>query len=163
MKILIFSDTHGRTDKMREIISRSRLSAELVIHLGDCYTDLVDIRNDFPTVAMLTVRGNCDFGFLASDAPDSSTVTLEGHTIFYTHGSRYLVQNGVDALVYAAAERKADIALFGHTHVGYEAVVDGVHVFNPGSLERPRDTTNGTYGILELTKDRVCFTRKEYL
>ena len=163
MKMLIFSDTHGKTDTMLAVIRRHCASVELVIHLGDCCTDLADIRNEFPAIAMLSVRGNCDFGFAGTTVPDSGVITIEGHTVFYTHGSRYMVQNGLDSLAYAAAEKKADIALFGHTHVGFSGRVGDISLFNPGSLERPRDDTAGTYGILTLTKDSVVFERKEYV
>lgn len=81
MKILVFSDTHGRTDKMYDIISRKK-SAELVIHLGDCCSDLESVRGSFPEKAFLGVRGNCDF-FRTEDYPEFRTVTLEGPHIFY--------------------------------------------------------------------------------
>ena len=162
MKILIFSETHGETSRMYDIISRSRMTTDLVIHLGDCYTDLVDIRNEFPTIAMLYVRGNCDFGFDCSEAPLSSTVSLEGHRIFYTHGTRYRVGDTLDEIAYAAESEKCDIALFGHTHIGLTEKVGGVTVFNPGSLRLPRDGTKGTYGILTLEGERMIFERKEY-
>lgn len=162
MKILIFSDTHCDTAKMADIIGRHRLTTDLVIHLGDCCTDLVDIRSDFPQIAMLYVRGNCDFGFDAADAPMSADIALEGHRIFYTHGTRYRVGTTLDDLAYAAESKGCDIALFGHTHVGLTEKVGGVTVFNPGSLRLPRDGTKGTYGILTLNGEKTLFERKEY-
>ena len=48
MKILVFSDTHGKTNKMYEIISKNKLTTDLVIHLGDNYKDIDSIRNFFP-------------------------------------------------------------------------------------------------------------------
>ncbi len=37
------------------------------------------------------------------------------------------------------ADAHADVILFGHTHVPYHRVVDGVHFVNTGSVGRPKD------------------------
>ena len=47
----------------------------------------------------------------------------------------------------AARERKADILLFGHTHVPMQDYDDGLYVLNPGSLHG----ANASYGILDIT------------
>ena len=152
MKILVFSDTHGRTEKMRSVILANKYDAGLVIHLGDCFTDVVEIRNDFPEIAFLGVAGNCDRVF-SEDYPFSNSVTLEGTTLFFTHGHQYSVSTSLSALVFAAKSKKASVALFGHTHVPFYEEQSGVMLFNPGSLERPRDGLPGVYGIITLRKN----------
>lgn len=39
MKILVFSDTHRKTEPMANIIRKNLGKVDLVIHLGDNYTD----------------------------------------------------------------------------------------------------------------------------
>ena len=149
MKILIFSDTHRRTQTMADILARSRRSVDLVLHLGDCYTDLAEIRDDFPEIAFLGVRGNCDL-FANADFPDENAVSFEGHRLFFTHGHRYDIKRSDVQLLYAAKKAGADIALFGHTHVGTLYTKEGITLFNPGSLSEPRDGHAGSYGRITL-------------
>ena len=88
MKILVFSDTHRKTEPMANIIRKNLGKVDLVIHLGDNYTDLAEIRDDFPQVAFLGVCGNCDL-FVSDKYPVYDTVSLEGHKLFFTHGHRF--------------------------------------------------------------------------
>lgn len=157
MKILVFSDTHGRTDKMYDIISRKK-SSELVIHLGDCCSDLESVRGSFPEKAFLGVRGNCDF-FRTEDYPEFRTVTLEGHTFFMSHGHMYGVKgaSSFDTLAYTAVSKGAQTALFGHTHKSLYKTVGGVTLFNPGSLEEPRDLKGPSYGMITIENGKCVF------
>lgn len=155
MKILVFSDTHGKSDKMYEIISRSRASCDLVVHLGDCWRDIDEIRNDFPQIAFLGVRGNCDF-FASEQYPKSHCITLDGHTFYMVHGHMQAIKTHGFSLLTAEAKRlSADIALYGHTHIGMHKEVNGVTVFNPGSLTNPRDYSGGSYGVITIDKG-IC-------
>ena len=161
MKILVISDTHGGADALAAAISAER-AAEVVFHLGDGAWDMDRVRDAFPEKAVLTVRGNCDGGFLA-DHPESGAVSLASHRVFYCHGHRYAYGGMEDALVYAAKEAGADIALFGHTHAPFFEKRGDVYLCNPGSLCRPRGTAHGTYGLLTLSEAAVDFTVKEFL
>ena len=161
MKILVFSDTHGYTTKMHEIISRKRANTDLVIHLGDNYRDVDEISRDFPTIAFLGVRGNCDF-LANDDYPQFRTFTYDGHKFFLTHGHMQAVKKGEYAyLALEAKKNGCNVALFGHTHVATHTEVNGVTVFNPGSISNPRDFTSGTYGIITITDGKLNFEIKE--
>ena len=156
MKILIFSDTHRRTERMAEILTRSRASTDLVIHLGDCYGDIAAVRDDFPEIAFLGVCGNCDL-FVSRDYPEISTVSLEGRRLLFTHGHRFHIRENDDLLLYEAKKAGADIVLYGHTHVGALYEKNGVTFFNPGSLTEPRDGKSGSYGVLTLDAGKAEF------
>lgn len=149
MKIVIVSDTHGNSDSFYEIVSRNQ-TADLVIHLGDGEREFEDIRNAFPLIAFLSVRGNNDWG----NALLVNTINLEGHRIYMTHGHRF---DGMSIASYVAAvakENECKIALFGHTHVPFYEIKSGVHVFNPGSPSRPRGRCDASFGLLELEQDK---------
>ena len=99
---------------------------------------------DRPERMLIPLRGNCDWG---STLPATEELCLEGKRIFMTHGHLYQVKMGYYPIYCAAREKKADILLFGHTHVPMQDYDDGLYVLNPGSLHG----ANASYGILDIT------------
>lgn len=161
MKILVFSDTHRKTEPMAQIIRANIGKVDLVIHLGDNYTDLAEIRDDFPQVAFLGVCGNCDL-FVSSRYPVSDIVSLEGHKLFFTHGHKYDIRVADTVLGFEAKKAGADIVLYGHTHVGACYEKNGLTFFNPGSLSEPRDGKKGSYGLITLSPEKCTFEHLYY-
>lgn len=147
MRILVVSDTHGDADALRRAIL-AQPKAETVIHLGDGEEETDRIRGLFPEKEFLQVCGNCDWG---STLPAEGLAEFGGKTIFYTHGNIYNVKYGTDNFISAARERKADIALFGHTHVPVTEYEGGLYVMNPGSLRG----SAGTYGVVDITRQGI--------
>jgi len=88
MKILIVSDSHGNTELLKNIVGMNR-TCDLIIHLGDNAYDCDEIKREFPTMALLSVIGNCDLGFSLNNVNTEGSFTAEGRRIFYTHGHRY--------------------------------------------------------------------------
>ena len=81
MKILVFSDSHGRTIDMYSLIESEFPDA--VIHLGDHYEDASDLRRSYPDFPIYAVRGNNDF---EPDAPLFSVIAPAGVRMYLTHG-----------------------------------------------------------------------------
>lgn len=147
MRILVLSDSHGNDANLRRALL-AQPKAEIVIHLGDGEEEVRRARASFPEKMILQVRGNCDWG---SDLPTAGEYTADGVKIFYTHGHRYGVKSGLYNAVCAARERKAQVLLFGHTHLALTDYEDGLYILNPGSL-------NGwqpTYGTLDITPQGI--------
>lgn len=147
MRILVASDTHRRWAALERAL-RSQPTAEAVIFLGDGEYDVDMVRYVFPEKSIHMVCGNCDFG---SSLPACDTLSIGGHTIFFTHGHMYGVKGGTGALEKSAREHGADICLFGHTHVAMTAYHDGLYIMNPGSLGSPRSGNTPSYGIIDIT------------
>lgn len=162
MNILVFSDSHGDKTRIKDIIDRKRNTTDLVIHLGDYCRDIEEISRDYPTIAFLGVRGNCDF--LADDNyPSSRTFSYEGHRLLLTHGHMQGVKaDSLDYLCLEAKKQNCDIALFGHTHIGLHKEINGITLFNPGSISHPRDYSCGSYGMLTINETTVKFEIKNY-
>ena len=104
----------------------------------------------------IAVRGNCDFRCLFCDGEAQKTeeIFLEGRKIIATHGDLYQVKYGLENIKSLAQSRKADIVLFGHTHLAYEEYAGGenpFYLFNPGSASQ-------SYGILTLSENAVLFS-----
>ncbi len=158
-KYLVFSDSHGQNDNMLEIIREQNKDIEGVIHLGDIEGDISRLQNAV-SGSVYIVRGNCDW---SSRAPESQVVCLHGHTIALTHGHRQRVNYGIDVLKYWAMEKKADIVMYGHTHVPFLEQSYALTVLNPGSISRPRQSDyRKTYAVVEFLKHgevntQICY------
>ncbi len=163
MKILVFSDSHGETNKMERIINANSHTTDLVLHLGDRASDLVFIREKYPQIAFISVKGNNgDYFSYGVDAPNEYTLTLENRRFFMTHGHKNGVKSGeLFGLMYEAQKNRSDVVLYGHTHIAKLTQVDNVYYFNPGSITYPRDASGGTYGIITLKNNTINFEIKD--
>ncbi len=155
-KILVLSDIHGISSRAVHAL-RTHPEYGTVCFLGDGIRQISLLKKEHPRTWHI-VRGNCD---LSSDGdyPEEALIEAEGNRIFLTHGHRYFVKRGEDHLLAAAAERGADIVLYGHTHIPaahYDAA-HGVYLFNPGSIGAPYDG-NFTYGLLTISGTNVLFS-----
>lgn len=156
MKIAVFSDTHGNLFNFETAIEQQK-NADLFIFLGDREKDLDEVKDFYPTKQWLSVHGNCDFG---SITPSENETVADGKRIFYTHGHNYHVKYGYDEAITEAHNRKADILLFGHTHVPYVSYEDGLYILNPGSLGHPREG-RPTYGIIDILPSGILINTVE--
>jgi hypothetical protein len=143
LRILVVSDTHRDRGALLRAVLRHP-EAGVVIHLGDGAEEAAEMGRRFPKKRFLQVRGNCDWG---STLPDEGLATLAGRRIFYTHGHIYRVKYSLEEAKSAARQHKADVLLFGHTHVPLTAYENGLYLMNPGSLQGH----GGTYGTLDIT------------
>lgn len=148
-KVLVISDTHGRTDNLDKILPLVKPLDQL-IHLGDVGKD-ADYIEVVAECACCFVSGNNDF---YSTLPRERLIKLNGVPIFLTHGHYYYVNARKDFIRSAAIQRGAKIALFGHTHVPYLEEDETILVANPGSLSLPRQADPcPTYILLYIAED----------
>lgn len=160
--IVIFSDVHGRADRVRELISLHR-NATLFVFLGDGLREL-----DESYMPIVAVRGNCDV--FSTDTPEERLLDLDGIKILLMHGHRFSVKSGLDRALAYADKRGADVLLFGHTHLPTERyfpegteLSDGTRLtrplwaFNPGSLGEPRGE-RPSYGLLQIRRGQLLFS-----
>ncbi|MBQ9679650.1 MAG: metallophosphoesterase [Ruminococcus sp.] len=146
MKIIVVSDTHGSYRNFKKVMELNR-NADIIVHCGDSRDELDDIKFEFRDKKFVTVKGNCDFMTML---PLSEEFTADGVKFFVTHGHMYNVKYGLLDLFMAAKEKQADIALFGHTHIPHDEVVDGIRLFNPGSLGYDK-----SFGVIEIKDGQV--------
>ena len=145
-RILVISDTHGKTDKVIRLLENVPFTK--VFHLGDMVSDAILLKKAFPDIEFHYVKGNNDpYG-----AESEKTVEVCGKKIFLCHGHNYSVSSSLLSLSLRAKEVGADVALFGHTHQKFKEECDGLTLFNPGSPERPRGGLPSA-GIIEIDKD----------
>lgn len=141
MRVLVVSDVHGDFRGFCEAIEQQP-TARTVLFLGDGLRQAEDAADLYPNRDFYLVPGNCDMG---SPLIPIRQETFGGKRFYFTHGHRHDVKYTLYRLEMAAREAEADIALFGHTHQPYEEYVDGLYLFNPGSLRYGR-----TYGYVDV-------------
>lgn len=150
MKILVFSDTHGRINKCIKVI-QSISEVDLIIHLGDVIQDVYDLQQIFPNIQLEYVLGNNDF---FSKGPKEKILQLNNKKIYMTHGHIYRVKTEYDKIVNKALNLDADLLLFGHTHVPYKDIRKNMQILNPGSISIP-NYGRPTYGIVEIANNII--------
>lgn len=143
-KILVLSDSHGNVNNM--VLAVRSASPDLIIHLGDCWSDAQKLRLKFPGIPMEQVPGNCD----CNQEFQERELLIEGKRILICHGHTFNVKAGYLNLEYAAEDRKVDAALFGHTHRVFYDVHNRITYLNPGSIGSPAFGVPPSYGILEV-------------
>ena len=158
MEFLIFSDSHGKSKNIKEVIDRQIRRPDGIFFLGDGLRDLMYL--DITDIPIYSVSGNCDtggfYGTLCSDF--LGLVNVNGVKVMYTHGHMYNVKSSMTHLLYTAVQKDADILLFGHTHMPVEKRVDvdmidfpklnkPLYIFNPGSI----GDYNASFGTLTIT------------
>ncbi len=149
MKILVFSDSHGKSGNIIEALKIHGGVCDFAVFLGDGLKDIDYVRNKFPTVPFVCVKGNCDV-FSSSGERDECVLDLGGVRVLITHGHKYNVKYGYGTLLYRARELEVDAVLFGHTHLPIDTQEyvgeKRIHLFNPGSVGM-----GGTYGIINVS------------
>ncbi len=133
MKVLVVSDTHGKSTVLEQVMEMER-PFDILIHCGDVEGEEDYIRA-LAGVPAYMVAGNNDF---FSDLDKEMEIELGGVRIMITHGHYYGVSLDLNELIDEAASREIPLVLFGHTHKPVISTKRGVTAVNPGSLSYPR-------------------------
>ena len=145
MYIGLISDTHGSLKAVEQAVSLAQ-KMDMWLHMGDC-TPYAEYLKSLVDVPVYGVAGNCDWP--TGDTCYERIVEVAEHRIFMTHGHNYGVRYTQEYIMEAAESQKADIAIYGHTHI-VEYISGPPLILNPGSAARPRDEQRGSFMIMEL-------------
>ena len=167
MRLLVISDSHGRYERISELVAMHK-NIDALIFLGDGLSDLDRAGVYDEQFAVFAVKGNCDglslFGRAAS--PSESVLELEGYRFLLMHGHTRGVKHSLTNAVYAAMEANADVLLFGHTHDPIEKYIPAdseyslckpLYLFNPGSLGASGDGW-GYFGLIEIRRNGILMS-----
>lgn len=148
MKILVFSDSHGRMAHMLAAVRAK--GPDLVLHLGDLMEDALALQAACPGLRVEYVPGNCDG---LTWLPPTRLLEVEGRRLLLGHGHTWQVKR-TEALALAAARvENAGLLLFGHTHRAVCRREGALWVMNPGAAK------DGSFGELVLEKqEMICYT-----
>lgn len=149
IRIGVFSDSHGDTKALARAFAHARAQfgpLDYVIHCGDGAKDLLQIDLK-ATSAVYAVRGNCDFD---ESYAKEKHVEIAERSVFICHGHQYDVKFDKTRLFYKSLELGAHITFFGHTHIAEIIENEGLILFNPGSVTRPKIGQTPSYGLVEI-------------
>lgn len=132
MKVLVFSDSHGRRELLERMLSKEPDCRE-VIFLGDGMRDIERVKEFYPEKKFTCVRGNNDYDFAVSA---EGYKYFNGVTVFACHGDMYSVRSTLSLVFRKASSVRANLALYGHTHIPDKTKdpSTGIVAVNPGAL-----------------------------
>lgn len=164
MEFLIFSDSHGNSNRMQRAINVQPKEPLAIFYLGDGFQDTQKL--ELRGISLYAVKGNCDlfWGDENGECPYEQITAVGSHRALLTHGAKYDVKCGLGPLIETAVRQDADIVLYGHTHqpsldtvsVGTEIcgkiLERPLYLFNPGSIGY-----GGSFGTLTIQGENVLF------
>lgn len=160
MKILVFSDCHGKYERMADVFSRGKYDA--VLFLGDGISDFDRLcQSSAGNTRMIAVKGNCDF---FDGTPEERIFDLDGFRVLMLHGHTKSVKHGTSVLEYYAREKEVDLVLYGHTHARDARRIDGekpFYIFNPGSIGAS-GYEGPSFGYIETVNGQMILNITDY-
>lgn len=160
MIFCVLSDSHGdlaSIDSMLGDLQAKDIVVQAFIHAGDCAidTDYIRRQTGLPTY---TVWGNSDIYRYRQIYKPDEFIEIDGHTIWLTHGHKYLQDSDdVHLLREQAQIFSADIVIYGHTHKPHIVELEHILFLNPGSTARPRNS-NSSYALLDINGSNIQTT-----
>jgi len=156
MRIGVISDTHipDRAAKIPAQVLEAFRGVDLILHAGDLVDS--DVLTELKTVCkdVRAVRGNMDHPHVQQSLPEKQVIDMENHRIGMVHG--HGAPNRLIELVSKIFEKdKVDIIIFGHSHSPVNEKREGILYFNPGSPTEKIFSPYNSYGILEITPEKV--------
>jgi uncharacterized protein len=128
--IIALSDSHASTIRqLPQQLADALRTADVIIHAGD-HTEmsLFDELRAIGEVA--AVAGNMDSTALKARLPHRQLLSIGGKTVGIVHGSG--APAGIVQRVRALFPENPALIVFGHSHVPFIGVEDGVLMVNPG-------------------------------
>lgn len=137
-RIIAISDAHGDIEAIRAAFVQAQISGPInvAVFLGDGSSGFHEIEPELSAqgIECHAVSGNCDWNEFY---PSEALFAVDNANVYICHGHQWGVKYGLYKLEYAAMEKKAQIALFGHTHEPYIDMSNGIWYLNPGSVSDP--------------------------
>lgn len=148
MKIAVLSDTHlFKGSKLPQEVWGNIIEADMILHAGDILNE--DLLHDLELIApVYAVLGNCDWNL--PGLPAKRIILCGKYKIGLTHGYLGRGKDTPERAYNTFADEQVDIIVFGHSHIPYHGVRDGIILFNPGSPTQKRGQAQYSMGILRI-------------
>ena len=149
MKIIAVADTHmpQRAKELPSVLLHALENADHIIHAGDITElDILDMLAAFAPVT--AVAGNVDSAGVRAALGELQTLHAGRYCIGVCHGHGTKGKTLHRALA-AFDGRAVDVVVFGHSHIPYFGIHDGVLALNPGSPTDKRRCLYYSYGVIE--------------
>ena len=154
MQVVVLADTHAprRWRVCPPRVAEHLRTADHILHAGDVCTAavLAELAEYAPVTAVL---GNNDGRDVAEwGAARTAEFDLDGLSTAMVHDS------GAAAGRLTRLRRRfprAELVVFGHSHIPMDESAAGLRIFNPGSPTDRRRQPHGTLGVLQVTDGRL--------
>ena len=154
MRVAILSDTHAPRFWKRcpDAVAGHLEGVDLILHAGDvCRATVLEELAAFAPVR--AVLGNNDTPDVAAwGAPETLELDLDGLAVAMVHDAGP-AQGRTERL--RRRFPRAELVVFGHSHIPLDQAGDGVRIFNPGSPTDRRRQPRGTMGLLRVEGGRL--------
>ena len=158
MRVVALADTHAprRWKSCPPPVARQLRQADVILHAGDvCTSAVLDELAQYAPVH--AVRGNNDGPDVAAwGAAETAELSLGGVRVAMLHDTG---QAAGRLRRMARRFPRADLVVFGHSHIPLDQSGDGVRIFNPGSPTDRRRQPHGTLGVLRIADARLVQAR----
>lgn len=158
MRVVVLSDTHAPRfwKACPPAVARQLEEADLILHAGDvCIPAVLDELAAFAPVR--AVLGNNDGHEVAAwGVPDTAEFAIDGMPVAMIHDSG--PRTGRLARLRSRFPR-AELVVFGHSHIPLDEGADGFRILNPGSPTDKRRQPHGTIAVLDVTAGRIARAR----
>lgn len=158
MRIIAFSDSHGKHSAVTKLISQTQDSTDMYLFCGDGIKDVEYAVKQFPDIKLVKVRGNCDF---CSCEQDIAAVDAGNSRIVIVHGHLQGVGYDTLELERLAYQNNAQLVVYGHTHQRDLRYKNGIYYLNPGSLALPRDGMPASYAAIDIIPAGILITHAD--
>lgn len=149
MRVVVLADTHAprrwRTCPPRVAVLLR--GADMILHAGDvCTAEVLDELAEYAPV--VAVAGNNDGPDVAAwGAGPTAELDIGGLAVAMVHDSG----PATGRLVRMRRQfPRAELVVFGHSHIPLDVSGDGFRIFNPGSPTDRRRQPAGTAGVLDV-------------
>jgi uncharacterized protein len=158
MRVVVLADTHAprRWRACPPRVAAELRGADLILHAGDVCTAavLAELAEYAPVAAV--VGNNDDPDVAGWGATETAELDLEGVAVAMLHDSGPAVGRLVRM---RRAFPRADLVVFGHSHIPLDESSGGLRLFNPGSPTDRRRQPHGTLGVLRIESGRLVEAR----
>lgn len=149
MKLLVVSDTHGRTELLNDTIKYFSGQIDGIIHAGDGANDFLYLGNKSALrVPVYTVKGNVDREEL-QELRLIHVFSLNGIKFLITHGN---LHTSFSSLQNLARSNGAQLIVSGHTHIPHYKLANGILMINPGSLGKSRSSIQESCMLIDYSQ-----------
>ncbi len=153
--ILIMSDSHGFDKAINRVLSEERY--DIAVFAGDYTTDLTYMKEHFDYF----VDGNNDYGhkdIQEFKVENVRFVLVHSHTMFSFNKDTYF-----NRMREFGREHKADVVIYGHTHLENINNDELPILVNPGSIALPRNIEQKPSYIIATVDNREINFKIKYM
>ena len=162
IRIAVLSDSHiGQRISAYPADLLERLhDFDVIVHAGD-HTSVASVELLDGLGDLRAVHGNMDEIAVRNELPSKLILDVEGMKIGVTHGWGAPIKLA-ERVRTVFEEDAPDIVIFGHSHIPFDGIIDGVRMLNPGAVSGNLLGKKASWGILTIDGRKAAWELVEF-